>query len=196
VGCTLHANTAETSAPAVFALDAVTSVRVANCLITDHAAPALDLGPGGVAASNLQTTAMDARYTDPLGEDGLPATLDEDFNLNEGSIAIDAGDNTQVPGSSTLDYDREDRVVDDPGTPDSGVGPAPIVDIGAHEFAAAGPCGPADLAPPLGVLDLADITAFVTAFSAQDPAADLDGNGVFDLADITAFVTAFLTGCP
>ncbi len=47
-----------------------------------------------------------------------------------------------------------------------------------------------------GVLDLADIGAFVNGFTAQDPIADIDGNGVFDLGDINAFVASFLAGCP
>ena len=58
------------------------------------------------------------------------------------------------------------------------------------------PCNLADQAPPFGVLDLADITAFVSAFTGQNPAGDLDGNGLFDLADITIFVNAFTSGCP
>jgi hypothetical protein len=60
-----------------------------------------------------------------------------------------------------------------------------------------GGCGnAADLAPPSGVLDLADINAFVAAFTGGQPAGDLDQNGVFDLADINAFVAAFVAGCP
>jgi hypothetical protein len=57
-------------------------------------------------------------------------------------------------------------------------------------------CNIADLAEPFGTLDLADITAFVSAFTSQDPAADLNPDGLFDLADITAFVGAFNGGCP
>ena len=58
-------------------------------------------------------------------------------------------------------------------------------------------CNAADLAEPFGLLDLADITAFVSAFLAQEPPADLaDPVGLFDLADITAFVSAFGAGCP
>ena len=49
---------------------------------------------------------------------------------------------------------------------------------------------------PDGILDLADISAFVSAFTAQQPAADLHPDGVYDLADIQAFVTAFAAGCP
>lgn len=60
-----------------------------------------------------------------------------------------------------------------------------------------GGCGnPSDLAPPAGVLDLADVNAFVSAFLAQDSSADFDGNGVFDLADIVAFTSGFTAGCP
>ena len=58
-------------------------------------------------------------------------------------------------------------------------------------------CNDADIAPSFGVLDLADISAFVQGFTNQDPIADFaPPSGVFDLADISAFVTAFLGGCP
>lgn len=53
---------------------------------------------------------------------------------------------------------------------------------------------PADLNGD-GVLDLADINAFIAGFTTQDAIADIDGNGIFDLADINAFVTAFIIGC-
>lgn len=57
-------------------------------------------------------------------------------------------------------------------------------------------CSPADLTDPAGVLDLADINAFVAAFTTQQPAADLaEPFGVFDLADLGAFAAAFLAGC-
>lgn len=60
-----------------------------------------------------------------------------------------------------------------------------------------GGCNPADIAEPFGVLDLADISAFIGAFTTQDPAADIAPPiGVFDLADLTAFVAAFTGGCP
>ena len=58
------------------------------------------------------------------------------------------------------------------------------------------PC-PADLAPPFGVLDLADLNAFVAGFLAQDPIADLAPPfGVFDLGDLGAFIDSFVSGCP
>lgn len=57
-------------------------------------------------------------------------------------------------------------------------------------------CNVADISPIFGVLDLADINAFVTGFIAQDPIADINHDGLFDLADITLFVIAFVAGCP
>ncbi|MBZ0172779.1 MAG: hypothetical protein K8E66_10395, partial [Phycisphaerales bacterium] len=59
-----------------------------------------------------------------------------------------------------------------------------------------GGCNPADLAPPYGVLDLADINQFAAAFLGGDPLADLTGDGLLDLQDINLFVSAFLGGCP
>ncbi|MBL4809490.1 MAG: matrixin family metalloprotease [Phycisphaerales bacterium] len=47
-----------------------------------------------------------------------------------------------------------------------------------------------------GVLDFFDISAFLTAFSNQDPAADFSDDGAFDFFDISAFLTAFGAGCP
>jgi subtilisin-like proprotein convertase family protein len=59
------------------------------------------------------------------------------------------------------------------------------------------PCGPADLALPLGTLDLADTVAFVTAYLTQDSDADFaEPFGVWNQADISAFIVAFGGGCP
>jgi hypothetical protein len=59
-----------------------------------------------------------------------------------------------------------------------------------------GPCNPADLAQLWGVLDLADVSAFVTGFLNQQPIADLNNDGILDLADVGLFVTNFTAGCP
>ena len=46
-----------------------------------------------------------------------------------------------------------------------------------------------------GVLDNADIGAFVGLFLASDPAGDFNADGVLDNGDIFSFVQAFITGC-
>jgi hypothetical protein len=58
------------------------------------------------------------------------------------------------------------------------------------------PCNAADLAEPFDVLDLADVNAFITGFTQQTDAGDVDNNGIWDLGDINAFVLAFTAGCP
>lgn len=46
-----------------------------------------------------------------------------------------------------------------------------------------------------GVLDNADILAFVQDFLAQSPGADFTGDGIVDNGDVNAFVNAYLAGC-
>lgn len=58
------------------------------------------------------------------------------------------------------------------------------------------PCHLADYAEPYMVLDLADISAYVTDFIDFRPRADLTRDGILDLADIIVFVTLFSDGCP
>jgi len=58
-------------------------------------------------------------------------------------------------------------------------------------------CSAVDLAQPFGVLDLADIDAFISAFLSGDVAADFaPPPGVLDLGDIDAFIAGFAAGCP
>lgn len=46
-----------------------------------------------------------------------------------------------------------------------------------------------------GSLNFFDISAFLTAFSNQDPSADFTGNGTFNFFDISAFLQIFVAGC-
>ena len=58
-------------------------------------------------------------------------------------------------------------------------------------------CNPADVALPLGIVDLADADAYIAAFLSVVNGADLaPQGGIIDLDDIDAFIAAFLTGCP
>lgn len=47
-----------------------------------------------------------------------------------------------------------------------------------------------------GVLDFFDVSAFINAYNAMDPAADLTGDGVWDFFDVSAFISAYNLGCP
>ena len=56
------------------------------------------------------------------------------------------------------------------------------------------PC-PADLTGE-GVLDFFDVSAFLNAYNAMDPAADFTGDGLYDFFDVSAFLNAYNAGCP
>ncbi len=75
----------------------------------------------------------DPCFMDADGADDTPGTLDDDLRLLPDSPAIDAGDNSAVPGSVTTDLNGVPRFVDVPFVPDTGNGTAPIVDKGAYE---------------------------------------------------------------
>ena len=66
-----------------------------------------------------------------VGNHGLDPLFENGGHLGPGSPCVDAGDNTVVQYS--IDLDGNPRFVDDPNVPDTGVGPPPIVDMGAHE---------------------------------------------------------------
>ena len=60
-----------------------------------------------------------------------------------------------------------------------------------------------DNAPPCpgdlngdGMLNFFDVSAFLTAYNAMDPAADFNNDGLFNFFDVSAFLTAYNAGCP
>ena len=75
--------------------------------------------------------AVDPRFVDPDGADDALGTRDDLVKLAADSPCIDAGWNEALPD---LDLFGLPRAVDDPETPDSGQGEAPLVDMGAYEF--------------------------------------------------------------
>jgi hypothetical protein len=82
--------------------------------------------------------ALDPRFADPDGLDGLLGTPDDDLRLRVGSPCIDAGSNAGFAGVAT-DLEGLPRRADDVSIWDRGLGAAPIADMGAHEFAGHGP---------------------------------------------------------
>jgi len=53
---------------------------------------------------------------------------------------------------------------------------------------------PADLTGD-GVLDFFDVSAFLSAFAAQETCGDVNGDGAFDFFDIAAFLNLYAEGC-
>ena len=65
-------------------------------------------------------------------------------------------------------------------------------------YSVAGPtgCSPADIAEPFGALNFFDVSAYLSAFNAQDDAADLDNNGEWNFFDVSFFLATYNQGCP
>lgn len=85
-------------------------------------------------ASGAGNSSADPRFVDADGTDDLLGTADDNLRLRAGSPAIDAGDNSALSDAVASDVGGSPRVVDDPSTPDSGSGMAPIIDMGAYEY--------------------------------------------------------------
>lgn len=73
-------------------------------------------------------------------------------------------------------------------------GSAVIPDV--HQLVDANTCYcPADLYTD-GVLDIFDVTEFLTLYNAADPYADWNGDGTFNFFDVDGFLDDFAEGCP
>jgi hypothetical protein len=119
-----------------------------------------------------------------------------DYRLAGGSPCIDAASNPAVPRDVTVDLDGNPRFVDDPATIDTGLGRAPIVDMGAFEFQL--PLDPADLDED-GDVDGFDLAILLAAWGpcrgAPAPGSscptDLDGDGDTDGFDLAILLAAW-----
>lgn len=148
-GCTVVANHASFQSGGTGGLEIV-GMTVANSILWGNVAPSGSVyrqqiaGPfGPVVATTIQAAAghdgLDPRFADVDGADGIVGTRDDDLRLLPGSPCIDSGDNTATPANTDHDLDGLRRFYDDPDTLDTGVGTAPLIDRGAHEYK---PCLP------------------------------------------------------
>lgn len=173
-----------------------------NCVVWGN-----DAADGPQVYFYMDTTEADISYcnieggfdgsSNDIGNiDADPVFADADngnYRLAGGSACIDAGDNDATPLPDT-DYDGDHRLADDPDTPDTGSGTAPIVDMGADEFLA-GAC-PADLDLD-GDADEADLEILSLNFGGTVCLGGCQGDetddGDVDGLDLAAFAIAYLT---
>jgi len=179
--CSMSRNSATFGAGGIWS-DA-SSCQLANSIAWENSGPGgtdqpaqLTIVNGGTAIVNYSyvqgwtgslggvgNSATAPQFVDPLGADNVLGTIDDDLRLMLTSPAIDSGNNSLVPAGATLDVAGLPRFVDAPCVADSGVGPLPVVDRGAHEFQ--------PIAAVLG---------------------DTDGNGVVNAADVPLFAAVLL----
>ncbi len=141
----------------------------------------------------------DPMFVDVDGPDDVLGTLDDDVSLMPGSPCIDAGDNSALPFDDfDLDEDADTaellpidlagntRRFDDPDTPDTGLGDAPIVDIGAYEFVILAPPCPSDINGD-GQVNGADLATLLGLWGGAGD-ADLNGDGIVNGADLATLL--------
>jgi hypothetical protein len=129
-------------------------------------------------------------YTDGLVFDGNAGSrqwlADNGYDsFTYGNVTVDLSADGGGAGGGLLDVFRSHPQGQDAGAFFSHIIERVIIDA----------C-PADFASPHGVLDLADISGFISRFVEQRPSTDLaDPRGAYDLADLSAFIASFTAGC-
>ena len=138
--CTIVGNTATNNAAGGVRVQGAGLVTVRNSIVWGN------VGQPGTAEQDAQLTAgtntaysliAGGVFAGPGNVTGDPLFKDlagGDLTPTAGSPAVDSGANTaSIPGV-TLDFSSNDRFVDAVSVADTGVGPAPVIDIGALEF--------------------------------------------------------------
>ena len=154
-------------------------------------------------------------FVDANGSDNIFGTVDDDLTLAQpaGNVCIDAGRNPLVP-ADTADVDSDlntaealprdaagnARFADVGAVADTGVGPAPVVDLGAYEVVSLTP-------PPVCVGDVngdqlvngADLSVLLTQFGTSvNPAgsgADFNKDGLVNGSDLSILLARFGASC-
>lgn len=148
-GCTIVGNHATFQSGGTGGVEVV-GMTISNSILWGSTAPSGSVyrqqiaGPFGPVESTTIEAApgpdgLDPRFADRDGLDGIAGTHDDDLRLRPGSPCIDAGINASTLANATNDVAGLRRFYDDPYTVDTGVGNAPLVDRGAHEYK---PCLP------------------------------------------------------
>lgn len=82
------------------------------------------------------------------------------------------------------------------GTNESGVGSVFVQRVNDGGRLGNPACSDADLAEPFGSLNFLDVSAFLSAFAAQDLSVDFESDGSLNFLDVSAFLSIFSGGCP
>jgi len=166
-----------------------------------YAMPGIPTGPVPVSGGSFVFPAV------PIALGGQLAVNYDLFGAGSGSEVVNLSDqgpsNSAFAGDvmidgetitliSTLPMNTTQPLLDGNGN-QIGV----VTTVGSATIVATGtaPSCQADLTGD-GELNFFDVSAFLSAFSAMDPAADFTGDGEFNFFDVSAFLAAFSAGCP
>jgi predicted outer membrane repeat protein len=153
VNCTFSANTSQELGGVIAFAD-----QIVNCVVWGNSSlyaplsgsftkPSYsDIEGGAEGIGNIAADPSFYRKPDP-GPDEKWGTTDDDYGdlRIRGSAIVDAGDSSAVPANVIQDLAGNNRFQDLQSIPDTGIGPAPVVDMGAFE---AGPGVVADAGGP------------------------------------------------
>ena len=183
--CTFAANTADLEGGALGTFNTST-VAIANCIVWDSSPAMGQVFTDGTSSSTVFYSNIQGGHKGKGNVDCRSAMfaddLGGDWRVTAGSPCIDAGDNDAVPMSLKSDLDGNERFVDDPSTADSGMGKAPIVDMGAFEYQ--GLTCPGDFNDD-STVDTIDLLQLLGAWGAcEDCPEDLSGDQTVDTIDL------------
>ena len=146
ISCTFTQNSASTSYGAVYATS--TATKLMNCIAWNNPGAHIpqvgpsasvtysDIQGGFTGAGNLNADPLFVRVPSPGPDGQFGFTYDDDLgdlHISPASPLADAGNNSAVPAGVALDASGAPRFADIVTTTDTGVGTAPIVDMGAYE---------------------------------------------------------------
>lgn len=168
--------------------------KVANSIVTENNGFDMAFGPTGLPSVAFSLVAGGVAGTGNI--DGDPLFVDAsqgDYRLSLASPAIDAGSNDLIALDESLDLVGAIRRSDVPTVEDTGVGAAPVVDMGAFETIASntpiadldgdGVVGPSDLGLLLG--------AWGACARCATCAADLDADCAVGAGDLAILLGAW-----
>jgi len=135
--CTILNNVANAH-PTGGILGSSATPSIVNCIIDQN------LGQGGASGVSAQVnpTSMSVSYSMVTGYAGAgnvagPPIFDNcgpaPLRLSPISAGVDAGSNAGLPLASAFDLSGQVRRTDNAGVPDTGLGSAPLIDMGAYE---------------------------------------------------------------
>jgi parallel beta-helix repeat protein len=146
----------------------------------------IDADPAFTDAANHNYTPLDASPC-------IDAASNDLAGPDIGDVDFDGNTAEALP----RDLAGNPRFTDRPGTPDTGEGAAPIVEMGAYEFQNGGCPADFDLDGSIGLGDLAILLSnFGCTPSPSNCPGDMDGDGDVELVDLAALLAVFGTNCP